>query len=46
MLKHSVNLALFVLLGAFATPSAAEQVKAETIRADTCGYACIFTDSK
>jgi hypothetical protein len=46
MLKHSINLTLFVLLATFATPSAAEQVKTETVRADTCGYACIFTDSK
>jgi hypothetical protein len=46
MLKHSINLTLFVLLAGFATPSAAEQVKAESIRADNCGYACIFTDSK
>ena len=46
MLKHSINLTLFVLLAVFATPSAAERVKAETVRADSCGYACIFADSK
>jgi hypothetical protein len=42
MLKHAVNLALFALLAAFATPSAAEQGKSETIQADSCGYVCIF----
>ena len=45
MLKHSINFALFTLLAVFATPSAAEQAKSETLRADNCGYACIFADS-
>ena len=40
MLKHSINLALFTLLAVFATPSVAEQT-----RADSCGYVCIFADS-
>lgn len=46
MLKHSINLALFVLLAAFSTPSAAGEAKTETVRADNCGYACIFADNK
>ena len=45
MLKHSINLAMFALLTAFATSSAAEQGKSETLRAESCGYACIFADS-
>ena len=43
MLKHPVNLALFLLLLAFATPSAAEQTTSKESRADSCGYVCVFT---
>ena len=43
MLKHPVNLALFLLLVAFATPSAADQTTAKG--ADSCGYVCIFSET-
>ena len=44
MLKQSINLAMFALLTAFATSSAAEQSKSETLRDDSRGYACIFAE--
>ena len=42
MLKHTINLAMSALLIMFATPAAAGQ----SVRADTCGYVCIFADGK